>query len=295
MHGLWLLGPAMLGFLVVGRAFDIGLQRWRELTPYVAVAAAAVASAALTPVGPRLVLAPLHVRDYAQFVGEWGPPSILNPYLGAGFLLLAVVLVGWSLSAARPARSDVALVVGTCILALPYIRTMPIVAIVTAPLAAAVLQAAVFHRPPRPVALERADALLCSGLVIAAVVTAAVWLPQVPSTERDVPVRASAFLDSLPGRAKVLNEYTEGGWLLWTARDTSPAIDGRTEIYNPAYISRLFAAEGRGPGWQKFVASQDYDAAWLYRGSPLVSGLRSIGWTIAFHDKYTYVLIPPRP
>jgi hypothetical protein len=284
----------MLGFLVVGRAFDLGLQRWRELAPYVAVGAAAVASAALTPVGPRLVLAPLHVRDYAQFVGEWDPPSILNPYFGASFLLLAVVLVGWSLSSARPSRSDVSLVIGTCILALPYIRTMPIVAIVTAPLAAAVLQSAVFHRPARPVALGRPDAVLCSVLVLAVVVTAAVWLPQVPSTEHDVPIQASAFLDSLPGRAKVLNEYTEGGWLLWTARDTSPAIDGRTEIYDPNYISKLFAAEGRGPGWQKFVASQDYDAAWLYRTSPLGKGLRSIGWTIVFRDKYTYVLVPQR-
>jgi hypothetical protein len=295
MHGLWLLGPAMLGFLVVGRILDLGLQRWRELTPYAAVGAVAVASAALTPVGPRLVLAPLHVREYAQFVGEWGPPSILNPYFGASFLLLAIVLVGWSVSPARPARSDVALVVGTCMLALPYIRTMPIVAIVTAPLAAAVLQSAVLHRPARPIAFGRADAVLSTGLVFAASVAAAVWLPHVPSTEHDVPVGASAFLDSLPGRAKVLNEYTEGGWLLWTARDTSPAIDGRTEIYDPNYISKLFAAEGRGRGWQKFVASQDYDAAWLYRTSPLGKGLRAIGWTIVFRDKYTYVLVPPRP
>jgi hypothetical protein len=279
----------------MGQALDVGLQRWRVLTPYLAVVVASVASAAFTPVGPRLVLAPLHVRDYAQFVGEWGPPSILNPYFGASFLLLGVVLVGWALSASRPPRSDVALVVGTCILALPYIRTMPIVAVVTAPLAAAVLQSAVFHRPARPVSLGRADAALCGALVVAAVVTATIWLPQVPTTEHDVPVRASAFLDGLPGRAKVLNEYTEGGWLLWTARDTSPAIDGRTEIYDPAYITGLFNAEGRGPGWQRFVASQHYDAAWLYRRSPLVSGLRSIGWTIAFHDKYTYVLVPPRP
>ena len=293
MHGLWLVGPAILMFLVAGRALDLGLRHWRELAPSIFAGTLAVGVAALTPNGPALLLAPLHVRAYARFVGEWGPPSIMNPFFGASFVLLAVVLIGWAMSPTRPSFSDVALIVGTCLLALPYIRTLPMVAIVAAPMAAGILQAAVHRRPPKPFTTGRVDLGLAGAIVAMTVGTAIVWLPKVPTTERDAPVRASAFLDALPGRARVLNEYTEGGWLLWTARDTSPSIDGRTEIYDPAYISSLFAAERLGDGWQRFVANQRYDAAWLYRQTPLVFGLQSLGWTTAFQDKYTVVLLPP--
>ncbi len=141
--------------------------------------------------------------------------------------------------------------------------------------------------------LSRPNAVLVSLVGLLTVVGASIWVPQIATTERRVPTRASAFLDALPGRAKVLNQYNLGGWMLWTARNLSPAVDGRTEIYTPAYLDSLFSAENMGPGWQTFVDRYDFDAAWLYRNTRLVEGLRSLGWVEAFHDDRTVVLLPP--
>jgi hypothetical protein len=128
---------------------------------------------------------------------------------------------------------------------------------------------------------------------LVAVVLAAVWLPQVPAIQRGAPWRASAALDALPGRAHVLNQYTLGSWIIWTARDTSPAIDGRTEIYSPEYVTKALGVVGLSPGWKRFIRHQHFDAVWLYKGAPLISALRELGWTTYFHDADSVILVPP--
>jgi hypothetical protein len=129
--------------------------------------------------------------------------------------------------------------------------------------------------------------------LLALTVIAAIWLPFVPAVQRGAPWRASATLDRLPGRALVLNEYDYGGWLLWTARDTSPGIDGRTEIYSPEYVSEYLATERLQGDWKQFVRENDFDAAWLRKTSPLVFGLRTLGWRTVYRNDFSVILLPP--
>ena len=105
--------------------------------------------------------------------------------------------------------------------------------------------------------------------------------------------RASRTLDALPGRAHVLNEYDLGGWLLWTARDTSPAIDGRTEIYDKAYVSRYVETMRLKGDWRGFVDSERFAAAWLRTSTPLLWGLKSEGWTEIYRDDFSVIVVPP--
>ena len=133
-----------------------------------------------------------------------------------------------------------------------------------------------------------------SALVLAAFLAVAlIWIPQMPGVQRHAPWRASEALDRLPGRARVLNEYVLGGWLLWTARDVSPAIDGRTEIYQPDYVGQAMAATHMGPGWRRFVERHHFDAAILSNDSQLVFGLKTLGWRVAFRDSSRVILVPP--
>ena len=74
---------------------------------------------------------------------------------------------------------------------------------------------------------------ISAAAIAAFAILVAIWLPTVSPLLGKPPLEASARLDALPGRATVLNEYAAGGWLLWSARDVSPSIDGRTEIYSP--------------------------------------------------------------
>jgi hypothetical protein len=133
------------------------------------------------------------------------------------------------------------------------------------------------------------------ALVLASFIGAAWWLPHVPPIKRGAPFEASASLDALPGRARVLNDYVLGGWLLWTARDTSPAIDGRTEIYTPDYVAQAMGTPRLAPGWRRFIARNDFDAVWLSKDAPLVFALTTLGWTKRYANDYTIILVPPQP
>src|ERR1019366_8314359 len=78
-HGLWGVG-VLIGLVVVaGLALDRRLDR-RTMVRLLAVPALSVVAAALTPVGPRLVLTPIEVSSNAAlFVEEWQPPHAPNP------------------------------------------------------------------------------------------------------------------------------------------------------------------------------------------------------------------------
>jgi hypothetical protein len=132
--------------------------------------------------------------------------------------------------------------------------------------------------------------------VLAAIFLAAggTQLAAEPALGSDAPFKASRDLDELPGKARVLNEYATGGWLIWTARDSSPAIDGRSEVYGLPYVTAYLNALRLGPGWKAWVRHTDVDAALLYKDTPLVYGLRTMGWTTYKNEGDNVILLPPR-
>ena len=294
LHGLWVSVLILFGALVLGRILEVGFRKWRSYRSLIMIGGFSAGAAALTPNGPRLLLTPLHVREYAPFVAEWRAPTPLSPFFGSAFLLVAILVFAWARQT-RPVRStDLALVFGALAIGLPYIRTMPIVTIVVAPMAAAALWS--LRKPGQTApSMSNVDRGLATGLVAAFALLSAVWLPHVPGVERDAPFGVSETLDSLPDRANILNEYEWGGWLLWTARDTSPAIDGRTEIYDAGYVSDVLATLKLTGDWQAFLRSQEFDAAWLRSGSPLAYELRQQGWQQIDRNDFSVVLAPPDP
>jgi hypothetical protein len=186
---------------------------------------------------------------------------------------------------------DVAYVLSLCVIALPYIRTMPILAIGLAPIAAAAVSPRGDHPGNRGISVKGLAAR--TALVGMTLAGAAVWTAQVPSMGSGAPFAASEALDRLPGRARVLNEYVLGGWLLWTARDSSPALDGRTEIFEPAYLERALGALAAESHWKSFVTRHHIDAAWVDQESSLAREMRRAGWTVYFKDTDSFILTPP--
>jgi hypothetical protein len=291
LHGLWSAALVLFAVATVGLLIEVGLRRWRELRQLVLVGLACGLVVLATPIGPRLVLQPFEVRGYAQFVAEWRTPGLSTPWALCALVLLAIIVVGW-LTARRMPASELAFVGAAVALGFLYVRTLPIAAVALAPMAAAALQC---HRgtPAGSFALGRSGRRAIVGLAVVVAALVAVLAPTVPHYSEDAPIAASRALDSLPGRAKVINEYSWGGWLLWTAPDTSPAIDGRTEIYSVAYLRRYLAALGMRPGWQDTVGGLDADAAWLSTDTPLVSGLRDVlHWTQIYSDGRSVILVP---
>jgi hypothetical protein len=289
LHGLWVAGLFLFAALVLGLVIEVGLRAWDVYRPFLVVGLASAAVTMLTPAGPQLLLTPFTVRGYALYIAEWAPPSLLDKFFAPAFVLLAVLAVGWARHPVPARPTLVCLVVATCYLGFSYTRTIPVAVIVLAPLAAEVWS----RNTERPAGASRREllSLAISSAVFVGVV--AMVLPLVPGVQRGAPWRASRTLDALPGRAHVLNEYDLGGWLLWTARDTSPSIDGRTEIYDKAYVSRYVETMRLKGDWRGFVDSERFAAAWLRTSTPLLWGLKSEGWTEIYRDDFSVIVVPP--
>lgn len=106
-HGFWFLGPA-IGLVVV---LGIGVERRRtsplsrrELLRLIAVPVASLVISLVTPVGPRLLLVPFQVSDYAQFVSEYLPTPLSSPAYAVTLLAIVAVAVGWAVGPA-PVRA----------------------------------------------------------------------------------------------------------------------------------------------------------------------------------------------
>src|SRR4029079_2182192 len=99
------------------------------------VVAGSLAAAAVTPVGPRLLLTPLSVSSQGrQFVQEWLPSSVRSPHVLAALALLAGAWLCWVVTQHRPAAWELVLLLTGAGLALTAQRTVAVAAIVAVPL-----------------------------------------------------------------------------------------------------------------------------------------------------------------
>ncbi len=300
LHGLWLTALVLFGFLVVGLAIEMGRREWRTTARFCGFGVLSVAVAALTPSGPALLLAPFHVREYAKFVMEWNPPSIASPSVACALLLVLIVVIDWARKPVVP-PTTISYVVGATALGMLYSRTVPIIAIAVAPLAAAAAQNWCAQERSR-LRLDRLELAIWAVVLTLVIPAFGFRLAQAdrPAPSALVPTTNTALLaaterlQQLPGRARVLNEYELGGWLLWSAPDVSPGIDGRADIYSVSYFEGYVDALALRPGWERFVNTLDVDAALLLRQTPLSTGLQSLGWTVSQETDGLMVLLPPQ-
>jgi len=299
-HGLWASALALYGALVVAFILWNPSGTRRRAVPMLGYLVAAVGLLSLNPAGPRLLLAPLGVREYAQFVSEWDPPSLVALPGAALAVLLLLIAIDWARSRYPVDPVTVTYVVVSAGLGITYLRTVPVGCVLLAPLAARSLAHLIGRRLP---AEERASQLRLSarqtaigvGAIAASLgLVAALVLPRSPALPDNTPWSATQVLSGMGEDTHVLNEYDLGGWLLWAAPSVSPGIDGRTEIYSVDYVQRYLDAGELQGDWKDVVADGQFKAAWLRQDTPLVTGLEEIlGWKRVFEDDWSVILVPP--
>lgn len=293
-HGLWFLGPLVGLAVVAGLALDRSRGR-RDLLRLLLVPVGSIVVAALTPIGPRLLTAPLTVNAYAGLVSEWRPPDVHEPYVAATVLLLAVVALGWARSTRRASWSDVLLWGMALGWALLYARTVAVGAVIATPLAAQSL-AGLLPVPDDP-AGRRLERTLLPLSALAAVLVAAVIAPSVAGAAGGMPTGLASAIGRLPADTVVLNDDVAGGWLLLNHPQLRPVIDTRTYLFDVPYIESYTAARGLRPGWPGFVTRTGARAAVLRVADPMVSALTGqLGWTVAASaGGWSLVVAPEQP
>ncbi|HET7400013.1 MAG TPA: hypothetical protein VFJ94_15970 [Intrasporangium sp.] len=270
-HGMWFVGLVVAGTVIAGMALDRSLS-WRQGRQLALVPALSLVAAALTPVGPGLLLAPLTVRGYTRFVTEWAAPSLSDGFFLAFLALAAVPVLLWARGGTAVPWTRLLLLAAGTGMALLYVRTVPLGAAVVAPVTAeALARASRLRREDVSPRETRATAVLAAvGLAIAAVLA-----PTVAAHPGRGPAGLDVALDALATGTVVCNDYTDGGWLLWRHPQLRPVIDGRTEVYSVDHVERYTDFVAARPGWQAFPQRTGCTHALLPDGSPVLESLRA--------------------
>jgi hypothetical protein len=276
-HGMWGVG-VLIGLVVLaGLALDRRLDR-RTAVRLLAVPALSVVAAALTPVGPRLLLTPIEVSSNAAlFVEEWQPTDARDIFAAVTLVMIALALLPWIRGTSARPWWQIALAGTAVVCTLAMFRTIPLGSIIATPLLASALQEQRGHAATPP---SRRSTSAWVGLVVAAAIVAAPIAGAVAQKPSGWPEGLRPQLAAIPAKTVVLNDFGAGGWLLWAEPQLTPVIDLRSEIYSIEYIRDYRRTEEVRAGWQEFLHRTKPKYALLKAAAPLTVALREeLSWT----------------
>jgi hypothetical protein len=287
-HGLWGVGVLVGLVVIAGLGLDRRLDR-RGALRLLAVPALSMVAAAVTPVGPRLLLTPLEVSsNVSQFVQEWQPTDARTLFAALTLAMITLALLPWVRGTSARPWWQIALAGTAVLFTLVMSRTVPVGAILAVPLLAASLQEQRGHSPAPP---SRRGTSAWVALVAAAAIVAVPITAAVAQRPAGWPEGLRPQLAAIPARTVILNDFTAGGWLLWAEPHLTPVIDLRSEIYSKEYLREYIVTKDVRAGWQRFLGRTRPGYALLRVNAPLTIALREqLRWTTVGADG-DYVLL----
>jgi hypothetical protein len=284
LHGGFIIGLALVVPLAV-EALMADRASWRGWGGFLV---AATAAALLTPHGFTGLLFPFRLAGMAELghIGEWRPADF-----GSVQPVELVLVVGLYVALTRGARLPLLrllVMLGLLHMALAHVRHQMLIGLIVPLLIAEPLGRAM---PPdataRPAGRWRAvGPLLVVGLLVLRAL--------VPIVRTDGPSAPITALDHVPPALRaepVLNDYGFGGYLIFS--QVRPFIDGRADMYGPAFLRR-YAAITRPDRAALEAAIGDYGIRWtlLSADDPAAGVLDGLpGWCRLYADKLAVVQV----
>jgi len=276
-HGLWSVGIAVGLLVITGLLLDHRLPR-AMATRLLAIPLLSLAVAGLTPLGPRLLLSPLEVgRNASQFVGEWQPTSVHDPFAVVTLAMLGLVVLAWVRLRRRPQWWQIGLLVTGVAATLVMSRTIAVGALIATPLLAQEIQ---LYRGRPVVATTGRSRAAWAALILVALVAAAPLSAARAQEPVAVPQRLKPQLSLIPSGTVVLAQGDISGWLFWVDPGLRPVLDPRVEIYSPAHVRAFVSTMAARPGWRQFVNRTGAHYALVPSDSPIAAALvERAGWS----------------
>lgn len=276
-HGMWFMGIVVgattVFALAVSRRVGLRAALRLGLIPF-----GSLVAAALTPVGPVLLMSPFQVSGVTAYITEWQPPSANDPdFLAAlGLILIVVVDAAWH----RGGRGlhvflTTVLAFG---LAVTYARTAGVAAAIMAPLTAAALTRLSRLAVPDVSPRER---LVTVGFGVGALAVAALLVPASAGKPGLGANELDAEIAALPQGTVICNDWLDGGWLIWKHPNVRVTMDSRVELYSVEHIRSYSAFLNAKPGWENYLAANNCTAALVQFDSPIAGPLADLdGWHV---------------
>jgi hypothetical protein len=272
IHGMWPVAIA-IGVVACAALLLDSEQDPRPPRNLVAVPLLSVVAAALTPLLWRIYGAVWSVGPRREFFAEWQPPDFTDPSnaVVAAMLAMTVLLVA---RGASDSKVPIFLTVLAMGFALYSLRTVPVAALLLAPVLARHLQEFVGPRQRR----DRSERLAVLGMVATAMLAVILIAPRTASEPPSQPC-VDRHLSTLPEGTPILNDWAWGGYLMWRFPQLDPVMHGYGDTFTITELRRndqLLLVE---PGWDSAVDALGVSVALLPADSSLAYALeRQMGW-----------------
>jgi hypothetical protein len=286
IHGLWVIIPGLLALLTIARLAE-RLATWR--TSAIAFVVSLVA-ASLTPVGPKLLLSALLVRNSTKYIVEWAPTALTNAAAWGLAAALGLVVIAWSRGiASRPRVALYTICVAT--FGLLAFRNAIVASLLLTPVVIDAISRA-FPHVRSTITVPRWLIPVSASLL--AVVAAMVFVLHAGLTG-GMPVRITEALAKTRVPLRVVTPYNTTGYVREFGGDKLRlSIDGRADRYGAAEIKRQNDLANARAGWRKTLHQLNPDRLIVDKTSPLAALAVQDGWSPIMRGNGFILLANPR-
>ncbi|MCB0153996.1 MAG: hypothetical protein KDF65_04300 [Anaerolineae bacterium] len=278
---------------------------WAGLRHLLLVTALCLAVVVINPHTWRMWLYPFQtvgIDALRDFIQEWQSPNFHLPYVQPFALMLLLVIAALGRANRQADWTDLALVAMWGGWALFASRNIALFGLIVAPILARYADAAWREQwqrwgqaqPPFSSTAPRAAAPLLNWLLLGLIVVAAlvkIALPLTPQAnlkaeQASLPAAAVEFIQREQPPGPLFNSYNWGGYLIFKLWPAYPVyIDGRTDLYDDAFIRRYLNVVAANEGWPQTLAEDQINLVLIETNSSLAKALRQEpAWQTLFED-----------
>ena len=308
LHGGYILGLVVVGVYIAGAVIELIWQAAhsktaireaiRPVLTLTGIFIGSVLAALINPNGVRILTYPFEtLTDPAMhaFIQEWFPPDFRElMWLPLALLILALIV---SSIRGHHTRSitHIMLVLIFGYLALRSMRNVPLFVIVAVPVLAGQIDS--FLGAKLPVINAKKTFSWMNWLVACVMIVVVVLRfqqqagEQAQSEAQNFPKQAADWILAHRPTGNMFNAYSWGGYLIYRLYPDFPVyIDGRADLYGPAFFSQYAGTALAKPGWEETFSKENIAYVLVEQNSALADALRqSPGWAIPFEDDLSVI------
>jgi hypothetical protein len=311
-HGGYVAGLMLLGTFIVGEGLSNLLQitgseivSWRRLRKVLLISAVSGVVLLINPHLINAILLPLKtvgIQTLQASIDEWASPNFhqlfQQPFIW--MLLLTLVIIGWS-----GRRLDVTDAITLAVFA--YIsflarRNIGLFALICAPILGRHAVALWAKSPWAHRQLSRGQPIvnLLILILVGAAAIVKILIPlsptvQQPALRAALPIEAADWIAQNRPGGSMFNGYNLGGYLLWRLWPDYPVyVDGRTDLYDDAFLREYGSVISTAPGFEDVLDRQVVRLIVIEKSAPLTVWLaESSQWQLAYEDDRTVIYTRP--
>lgn len=236
---------------------------------------------------------------------EYLSPDFHEPDVWPFLFMIAFALVAL-LQGRKIQLREALLLAGWTAMSLYSVRNLPLFAVVTAPIYAALIQAWVEKLLQRlkPGTGQRESENMMRGyvwVVAATLFFGFILWRSIPIDQRGtgnvylpdkMPVQAVDWLEAHPQEGNVFNHFVWGGYILYRLwPDEVVFIDGQTDFYGESLMREYIEVVSLTDGWEEILARHKVSWMLIPRDEVLAEQLySSIDWTVIYEDETAAIL-----